>query len=238
MKKRFLFTFFLIISCLNFTHIYAQIGPYDTACPMPTTSLYDSDVMNASIKAAKERYQRRNQISEAVQPFRERQIQYYREGRYRAAVDLCNNVYRQYVYFVYENKAISDMEILAGDCALKIRSYEEAIEWYRRAYGEDEKGMNYKLSNVFNVVIDDARNAYKSSNFPRLWDIVSIAQKTGKKSGECYYYYGVCYEKSNNYRDAKKMYKRAKNLKYAPAISALEELKKKIKSEKKKLKCE
>ena len=61
----------------------------------------------------------------------------------------------------------------------------------------------------------------------KLYEDVTIALKTGWESGECYYYYGVCYENGNNLKDAKRMYKLAKKKKYNPAVDALKSMKKK-----------
>lgn len=208
-------------------NVNAQIGPYDRALPMPTKDLYDTGAMMMHLNAVKEMSMRAAYIRESVQPYRERQYQYYREGKYKEAVELCYDVHRQYVYYVHDNKAIYDMEILAGDCALRIGAYESAIDWYQTAKRAEVDGMDSKLSQVFNTVMEDARNAYRNNMYNTLWNDVTIALKTGWESGECYYYYGVCYEKANNLKEAKNMYKKAKKKKYAPAATALQELKKK-----------
>lgn len=207
--------------------VNAQIGPYDTAIPMPTRDLYDTDAMMMQLNTVREMSMRAARIRECVQPYREKQYQYYREGKYKEAVQLCHDVYRQYVYYAYDNRAISDMEILAGDCALRIGAYDSAIDWYQTVQRAEVGGMDAKLSHVFNAVMEVARNAYRSNNYNSLWNFVTIALKTGWESGECYYYYGVCYEKANNLKEAKKMYKKAKKKKYGPAATALQELKKK-----------
>lgn len=216
----------MILICLASTNVQAQIGPYDTYTPLPTTDLYDTGLMMAHLNAVREMSQRAAQIRQTVQPYRERQYQYFREGKYREAVEICNSVYQKYVYYVYDNRAISDMEMLAGDCALKIGAYESSIAWYQTAQRAEVGGIDSKLSQVFNAVLEDARQSYRNRNYNNLWNDVTIALKTGWESGECYYYYGVCYENSSNLREAKKMYKLAKKKKYAPATIALQELKK------------
>lgn len=205
----------------------AQIGSFDRSIQMPTRDLYDTDLMISHLNAVRGMSNRAAQIREAVQPYREKQRQCYREGKYHEAVKLCNDVYHQFVYYAYDNRAISDMEILAGDCALRIGAYESAIDWYRAAQRAEVSGMESKLSQVFKAVMEEARNAYRDSNYNTLWNDVTLALKTGWESGECYYFYGVCYEKSNKLREAKKMYKRAKKKHYAPATAALQELKRK-----------
>ena len=218
MKKVFLFTIAmwgLGIPCANAQ--YVQFS---------TTDLYDTDAMMMYLNAVREMNQRAIQISQTVQPYRERQRQYYREGKYREAVELCYDVRQQYVYYVHDNKAISDMEIVAGDCALRIGAYESAIDWFQTAKGAGESGMDSRLSQVFNAVMQKARDAYRSNNYSELWNDVTIALKTGWESGECYYYYGMCYERNYNLRDAKKMYKLAKKKNYAPAVADLQNLKK------------
>ena len=86
-------------------------------------------------------------------------------------------------------------------------------------------GMDSKLSNIFNIKMNDARNSFRNRNYSSLWNDVAIALKTGWESGECYYYFGACYENSNNISEAKKMYRLAKKKKYTPATTALKLLK-------------
>ena len=218
MKKKFLIA---LLICLTSIHIKAQY------VQLPTRDLYDTGLMMAHLNAVREMSQRAAQISLTVQPYREQQYQYYREGKYREAIEVCHNVYQQYVYYAYDNRAISDMEVLAGDCAQKIGAYEVAIIWYQIAQKAEVSGMDSRLSQVFNAVMGDAREAYRNNNYNNLWNDVTIALKTGWESGECYFYHGVCYERNNNLREAKKMYKLAKKKKYTPAITALQNLKKK-----------
>lgn len=218
MKKRFLIA---LLICLTSIHVKAQY------VQLPTTNLYDTGLMMAHLNAVREMSQRAAQIRQTVQPYREQLYQYYREGKYREAIEVCYNVYQQYVYYVYDNRAISDMEVVAGDCAQKIGAYELAIYWYQAAQSAEVSGMDSRLSQVFNAVMEDAREAYRSNDYNSLWNDITIALKTGWESGECYFYYGVCYERNNNLKEAKKMYKLAKKKKYMRAITALQNLKKK-----------
>lgn len=192
----------------------------------PIVDLYDIGSMDTYVNTVREMNQRVVQIMKKVKPDRELQYKYYREGKYREAVELCYDVYRQYVYYVYDNRAISDMEVLAGDCALKIGAYESAIDWYLTAQRAEVNGMDSRLGQVFYAVMADAKSAYESNDYNTLWKHITIASKTGWESGEIYYYYGACYEKFNDLRNAKKMYKLAKKKNYIPAITALQKLKK------------
>lgn len=203
------------ICFLGIYDVYAQYRP-----------LYDIGLMNSYLNSVREMSQRAAEIKQTVQPYRERQYQYFKEGKYREAEELCYDVFKQYVYYVHDNKAIWDMELLAGDCALKIGEYESAIFWYKKVQKAEVDGMESRLSQVFDAVMSEARNAYNFSNYNNLWIYVSIAQETGMESGECYYYSGVCYENKYDYKNAKKMYKLAKRKHYTPAILALQELKK------------
>lgn len=218
MKKRFLIA---LLICLTSIYVKAQY------VQLPTRDLYDTGLMMAHLNAVREMSQRAAQIRQTVQPYREQLYQYYREGKYREAIEVCHNVYQQYVYYVYDNRAISDMEVVAGDCAQKIGAYELAIYWYQAAQSAEVSGMDSRLSQVFNAVMEDAREAYRSNDYNSLWNDITIALKTGWESGECYFYYGVCYERNNNLKEAKKMYKLAKKKKYMRAITALQNLKKK-----------
>ena len=193
----------------------------------PSRDLYDTEVMAASLNAHRQMYERVSQIMHAVQPYRKQQYEYYRDGKYREAIELCLEVYKQYVHYAFDNKAISDMEVLAGDCAVKLCLYEAAIDLYQIAQKAGEDGVPSKLSQIFNLKMNDARTSYRNSNYSALWNDVSIALKTGWENGECYFYYGVCYEKSNKLADAKKMYKLARKKNYSPAVIALQKLKKK-----------
>lgn len=214
---------FVLLLAICFMGIPDAKGQY---VQLPTIDIYDTGLMNAHLNAVREMSQRAARIRETVQPYRERQYQCYREGKYREAVEICYDVHRQYVYYVYDNRAISDMEILAGDCARKIGAYESAIDWYQTVQRAEVGGMDSRLSEVFDVVMDDARNAYRVNDYNTLWNKVTIALKTGRESGECFYYYGVCYERNNDFINAKKMYKLSKKKKYTLAITALKQLKK------------
>lgn len=200
---------------------------------MPTIDLYDTDLMMAHLNAVREMNQRAIQIRYMVQPYREQQYQCYRDGKYREAIEICNKVYQQFVFYVHDNKGIYDMEIIAGDCAQKLEFYDYAISWYQTVKRAGIDGMDPKLSQVFNEVMEKAREAYRNNDFKALWSNVTIALETGWESGECYFYKGVCYENAGNINEkdkityAKKMYKLAKKKKYTPAITALQNLKKK-----------
>ena len=179
--------------------------------------------------------QRITNIMHAVQPLREQQYQYYHEGKYLEAVNICVDAISRYVYYIADNSALCDMEILAGDCAFKIGAYEMAIVLYNKAKSVNVSGMDNKLSSIYYIKMNDARNSYRKGDYKSLWNDVDIALKTGWESGECYYYKGVCFENAGNYsnrdriRYAKNMYKLAKKKKYAPASAALKALKNKKK---------
>ncbi len=216
-----------LITCLLVFRIYAQIGPYDRGIQMPTRDLYDTDMMGAAINAARQMSQRVIQIKQAVQPFREQQYQYYKAGKYKEAIDVCNKVVNQFIYYANDHKAIKDMETLAGDCSLQLRDFESAIDWYQKARNAGDEYTSSKLLQVFNLKMNDARESNKKGNYYALWKDVTVAMSTGWENGECYYYYGACAEKSGDLKEAKKMYKIAKKKSYSPAIMALRELKKK-----------
>ncbi len=195
--------------------------------------VFDSNSANAVLEANAEYIraygqmtQRAIQIRHAVQPYREMMIQKYRKGCYKEALDICYNANKQFVYYVFDNKGMSDMELLAGECAVKMQNYELAITWYNMAKEAGESNANSKLLDVFNVKLSDARSSFYRNDFSAIWNDVTLALKTGWESGECYYFYGKCYENWNNFKDAKKMYKLAKKKKYSPAKDALKELKK------------
>ena len=102
--------------------------------------VFDSNSANAVLEANAEYIraygqmtQRAIQIRHAVQPYREMMIQTYRKGCYKEALDICYNANKQYVYYVFDNKGMSDMELLAGECAVKMQNYELAITWYNMA---------------------------------------------------------------------------------------------------------
>ena len=220
----------LIIILLTIWTFYAKAQYVE----FPTTDLYDTDVMNMSLRAHAQMSNRIRNIMYEVQPLRTLQYQKYREGKYSDAINICIEARNKYVYYVVDNRAISDMEVLAADCACKIKNYELAIAFYNIAKEAGEQGVDNKLYSVFNTKLQDARYSYKNSDYRSLWDDVKIALKTGWENGECYFYQGVCYEKAANnsdgdkYKLAKKMYKLAKKKKYSPAITALKELKKKM----------
>lgn len=218
MKKRFLLIF-CIIPCMSYAQ---QIFDNEMASEvLRARDSYLNAYRQMSLRAA--------QIRQIVQPYRELQYQYYRDGQYEEAIKVCCEVIDKYIYYKFDNKAISDMESIAGDCAVRIGLYDSAISFYKMAKEADYQGANSKLSQVFNLKMADARASYRDRKYSDLWNDVTTALKTGWESGECYYYYGVCYERNNMLKDAKKMYKLAQKKKYSLATTALRELKKRKK---------
>jgi tetratricopeptide (TPR) repeat protein len=220
MRAKFVLMLFVLSSSAN-----AQI--FDT-----NSAQMVLDAQRSYVEAYGQMTQRAIQIMRAVQPLREAMYQQYSEGNYKDALEICQEAFNQYVYYVFDNKGIRDMETLAGDCAVKIGLPELAIFWYNLAKGAGDETANSKLLTVFNNKLEDARYSYRKNDISSLWEDVTIALKTGWENGECYYYYGVCYENGNNYKDAKSMYKLAKKKKYSPAETALKSLKNKQKRKK------
>lgn len=208
----------LLLLCFVPWSLYAQIFDYNSAQSV-------LDAQSAYVQAYGQMTQRAVQIMHAVQPYREAMYQKAKNGEFENAIRILIEAEEKYIYYVFDNRAIRDMLSLGGDCACNIGNYELAIHLYQKAKTAEENGMDSKLSQVFNAIMGDARNAYKADDFNSLWNDVTTALKTGWESGECYFYYGVCYERSNNLREAKKMYKLAKKKKYTPAITALQNLK-------------
>ncbi len=215
MRNRFI----LILLCLVPTTLFSQIfNSQGTAGVL--------EAQRAYVQAYGQMTQRAIQISHTVQPYRQLQYEKYLEGKYEEAIDICLDVRKRYTYYAFDDRAIRDMLSLAGDCAMKISAHETAIDFYLLAKQAEEKGMDSKLQSVFNSKMNDARDSFRNDNYSKLWDDVSIALKTGWESGECYYYFGFCYERNGNYKDAKKMYKLAKKKNYPIAEIALKNLKK------------
>ena len=208
--------FFICLSCTT----NAQIFDVNSAQMV-------LDARSSYIQAYGQMTQRAIQIMQAVQPYREAMYQKARNGEYEDAIRILDEVDKKYIYYVFDNRGIRDMLSLGGDCACNLGAYELAILLYQKAKEAEENGMDSKLYHVFDVVMNNARQSYRANDYSTLWNNVTTALKTGWENGECYYYYGVCYERGNNLRDAKKMYKIAKKKKYEPAVEALKNLKKK-----------
>lgn len=214
---RMLFIFMLVFVPVSFK---AQIfDPYAASSALQA----QRDYVNAYGQMA----QRARQIMYSVQPLRQSMYEKYQDKQYREAINICYNTYKQYVYYKFDNKAISDMELLAGNCAVELQDYETAIQWYSIAQEAGEREASSKLSGIFYKKMRDARRSYDDSNYYQLSKDVSLALKTGWESGECYFYKGKCFEVVGNFKEAKKMYKLAKKKGYSYATTALKELKKK-----------
>ena len=225
--KKVLFIFLMFLYVVETKSQYVEL---------PTVDLYDTELMNMSLRARAQMYERIRNIMYSVQPQRQLQIVKYKNGKYDDAINICIDVYNQYVRYELDNKAICDMEALAGDCAVKLKKYELAIALYEKARNAGIDNINSKLASIFYTKMDDARKSYNNSDYRSLWNDVSIALKTGWESGECFFYQGVCYENAGNmsdrdkYDQAKKMYKQAKKKGYTPAAQALQSLKNKKKN--------
>ena len=191
--------------------------------------IYDTSLRETYLQAYGEMTQRAIQISHKVQPYREEMYRLFQKGDFKEAIQLCNNVQSKYVYYVFDNKAIRDMEILAGDCAVKIHAYELAVSYYNTAKQAGEECAEQKLFQVFDIKVRDAREHFKSLNYTEMHNDIMIALSTKWENGESYYYSGVYYEYCGMFGDAKKMFKLAKKKKYMPASDALFALKRKMK---------
>ena len=70
---------FVLLLAICFMGIPDAKGQY---VQLPTIDIYDTGLMNAHLNAVREMSQRAARIRETVQPYRERQYQCYREGKY------------------------------------------------------------------------------------------------------------------------------------------------------------
>jgi tetratricopeptide (TPR) repeat protein len=189
---------------------------------------YDTSLMETYLQAYGEMTQRAIQISHTVQPYREEMYRLFQKGEFKEAIQLCNNVQSKYVYYVFDNKAIRDMEVLAGDCAVKIHAYELAVSYYNTAKQAGVECAEQKLFQIFDIKVRDAREHFKSLNYIEMYNDIKVALSTRWENGECYYYSGAYYEYCGMFEEAKKMFKLAKKKKYKPASDALLALKRKI----------
>lgn len=208
---------FLTLLLLGFANVKGQ-------------SIYDTGLMQAYVKAYGEMSMRAAEIRSMVQPYREQQRKLYENGSYEEAIDICLEVFDKYIYYRFDNNAIWDMEIMAGDAAIKIQNYEQAVELYQLASVAKSADVPSKMLSLFYILVGKAREYCQQGDIPQIETVLTVATKTGYVSGEYYYYWGRYYEYYNDFKNAKKMYKLARRKKYVPAKSALAALKNKQKN--------
>jgi hypothetical protein len=99
MKK---FILLLVVCFIGVRYAKAQYVAF------PTVNCYDTELTNLHLNVVREMSQRTAIISQTVQPYRERLYQYNQEGKYRDAVEICFNVYKNMytMYMIIEKFAI------------------------------------------------------------------------------------------------------------------------------------
>ena len=195
-------------------------------------SMYDTGMMSAYLNAYGQMTQRAIQISHAVQPYREQQYQLYQQGRYQESINVCQEVMNKYVYYVFDNRGIRDMEVLAGDAAARISNYGHAIYWYKTAIEAKDQDAPYRLSILFNDLVHKAEISYYNGEISKVKDFLSYAAQTGHENGDYYYYWGVYYENIGRYDLAKSYMKKAKRFKHPDSADAIKRIKEKQKAQK------
>lgn len=191
--------------------------------------IYDTSMMQKYVKAYGQMTQRAIEIMHAVQPYREKQYELYRNGRYQDVIDICLDVRKNYTYYAFDDKAISDMECLAGDAAIKLRQYEMALSLYQIAVSAEDSNANRKMFGLFNTLVNEAAENAKANNYYNMWQVLALASRTGYENGKYFYYLGEYYEHTSDISSAKKYYKKAKKKDFPLADSALRRLKSKKK---------
>lgn len=189
--------------------------------------IYDTDMMSAYVNAYGQMTQRAIEIRHAVQPYREKQYELYRAGRYQDVIDICLDVRKNYTYYAFDDKAISDMECLAGDAAVELRKYELALSLYQIAVSAEDSNASGKMVRLFYTLVDEAEKYARANSFYNMGQVLSIASRTGYENGEYFYCWGEYYEHSSDLSSAKKYYKKAKRKGYSLADTALRRLKSK-----------
>lgn len=189
--------------------------------------IYDTDMMSAYVNAYGQMTRRAIEIRHAVQPYREKQYELFSDGKYQEVIDICLDVRENYTYYAFDDKAISDMECLAGDAAVELRKYELALSLYQIAVKAEDSYANGKMVKLFYTLVKEASESAKNGSYYNMGQFLSLASRTGYESGEYFYYWGEYYENTSNLLLAKKFYKKAKRKGYSLADASLRRIKSK-----------
>ncbi len=126
MKKKIMF---LALMCTMTVGANAQIYSYDRGMQMPTSDLYDTDIMSMAIRAAAETAQRRK---EKFYQYAQMATDAYNKNQWNLAIS-------------YVNEAFST-QYVDGDLYY-IRGYAyESLGYYRTAKKDYKKGRKYGSS--------------------------------------------------------------------------------------------
>lgn len=203
-----------------------------TSVTCKAQSIYDNNSMQTYLNAYGQMTQRAIQIMHQVQPYREKQYQLYQNGQYEESIRVCQEAIRQYVYYVFDNKGVRDMELLAGDAAKLLNNYSLAISFYTTAYNAGESQAGGHLYSLCVELINISEMSLYNNDLSSANQMLNLVSSTGFTSGKFFYCWGEYFEKQGNYKVAKDYYKKAKKNDYALAGQALDNIKLKIKGAK------
>jgi len=117
------------------------------------------------------------------------------------------------------------------DSKFKPLSYEELM-----MQAQAEAAYNAQMKQRFEQYQDEAYRRYNKQDWYGFLTYSNYALETGWYNSQLYYDRGVVYERLNNFRQAKKEYKKAKKKGYAYAERALEACKQHEKEYKRRMK--
>lgn len=184
------------------------------------------------IQAKREMDQRVMSLRQQIQPLRDEMRIYYNNGEYKQAIDVYFKAL-DCLYYKYDHLAVEDMALLAGECAEKLGNISAAIEIYKNGGQQDMTNFTPQLFRISNSLLDDADNLIGKKFTSTARDKIRLAQTTETNPSRCILLMGKSYEIDGDYTNAMSYYKIAKKNKYFGADEAINQLKEKIKIEKK-----
>lgn len=120
-------------------------------------------------------------------------------------------------------------QIFSNDGAMMMPTRDLYSDW--QSFGDIANAArmaaaaDHRRKSYFEDYVSDAYDFFNQGDYYNCLHSSSLALETGYYTPHLFYIRGLAFERIGNYREAKKMYRKAKRKGFAPAKTALEALK-------------
>lgn len=222
--KKIIIIISLIVSNLS------VLGQY---VPLPTRDLYDTDMMLATISAARHISERRTVLRPIIAEHENAGYKYIREANYSAAISVVNDFFNKYDLYSSELPLVANLFYIKGYSWMKLGSKDQGLSLLRKAHENGNSTATDLLNAYYKQELYAAKDDCYNQNYYSAKSHLNNAYGSGFISAEWYYVYGIIYEDTFDFVNAEKYFKIAKKDGYFDAIQAIKRLKEKKKQMKK-----
>lgn len=204
----------------------AQIYGGDYALPMPTRDIYDTDMMIASLNAARIASEYDSRLLDYLEPIMNDLSQNLRAGNYNTCISKVNDVFRNVTFYKYQSSLMGWFLCVRGLSYLGNGNDSYAISDLVKARQYGDSDADKALSNLFSKYYEKGYDALKAGNYYECLRNINTALSTTYYNYSIYEMGGIAYESMNNFDYAKRYYKIAKKKGSPNAFKMLDDLKK------------